>query len=339
MNRIELSTRTDATVSLVDDFLPDGAPVSVVIVKQRFGVFDGAALPVPGAEILLVDTPWDAERPGSPKLPSDLALLKPSTDVIVCAEAVARGAAEVTTLDAHVSVGDVARTLRVHGPRVWYESLGVMQLTPPERFTRVPLKWELAWGGRDADPATGRTAEDPRNPYGRGVCVDPARLRHQPGPQIELPELPITSHLAAVEPVGVAASSPLMLHRRRLAGTMDARWQRERMPLRPNDFDLRFHQCAAPGMVSPAPLVGGERVRMVNLSPGGPMEFSLPRRSFAVWGRTDAARVEYRCALDTVVLLPGEGALEMVWRTRVPIPPGSAPRLRAVQVYEREVRA
>lgn len=337
MSRVVLSARTDAAVELVDDFLPDGAPVIVVVIKQRF-VVDGRGMgAVPGAEVRRVDVPWDDAAPGSPRLPTDLALFKPSTDVIVSGEAVARDESPVTSLDVFMEVGPVARALRVTGTRVWYESLGVMQLTPPERFTRVPLSWELAWGGSDRDEGSGRFVEDPRNPYGRGVALDPRRLRHRPGPQIEDPAAPITTHHAGVAPVGVAATTALMAHRRRLAGTMDARWEREQMPLRPRDFDMRFFQCAAPGMVTPEPLVGGERVRLHNLSPHGPMEFELPRMSFAVWGRTEVARTEYRTTLDTVLLLPGERAAELVWRTRVPIPPGGSPRLRSVQVYEREV--
>lgn len=337
MSRIELSARTGATVSLMEDFLPDGAPVAVVVIKQRY-VVEGRALgAVPGAEIRRVDMPWDEDAPGSPRLPSDVALAKPGTDVVVSGYAVARDEAPTASLDVFVEVGPVARALRVTGTRVWYESLGAMRLTPPEPFTRVPLSWELAWGGRESDPVSGRYAEDARNPYGRGVHIDPRSLKHRPGPQIEDPADPVLDARTGATPAGVAATTPLMRHRRAYAGTMDARWERERMPLRPSDFDLRFYQCAAPGLATEAPLVGGERVRMMNLSPDGPMEFELPRTSFAVWGRADAGRVAYRAPMDTVLLLPTERAVEVVWRARVPIPPGALGRLRAVQVVEREV--
>jgi len=70
----------------------------------------------------------------------------------------------------------------------------------------------------------------------------------------------------------------------------------------------------------------------------GPVAFELPRVSFAVWSRTDTVRSEHRPALDTVILHPSEWLFELVWRARVATP--SAPdRLRAVQVYEREVIA
>lgn len=340
MNRIELQTRTDAAVTLVDDFLPEGDPVSVVIVKQQYYLHRGVAEPVPGASVAWVDTPWpdDAEGAGSPMLPSDLALHKPSTDVVVSAEAMSPAGEMVRTLDVLVSVGPVSRALRVTGPRVWYEAFGVMAPTPPEPFTRLPLRWEHAWGGCDTDAATGRFAEDARNPYGRGVCLEARRLVHTPAPRIEDPAAPVLHHVGPNAPVGVSATTPRMAHRRALVGTMDDRWQRTRMPLRPTDFDLRFFQCAAPGLVTPSPLVGGEAVRLVGLSADGPMAFALPRASFAVWGITDARRTEYRVSLDTVILQPNTRTLALVWRTRVPIPPGSAPRLRAVQVYAREVR-
>ena len=156
---IELSTRTEALVRLVDDLLPDGAPVKVVVIKQRYQVVAGVAEPVPGAALRLVDEPWEPGTAGSPKLPSDLALCKLGTDVIVSGEAMARDGAAVTELDVFVSVGPVSRSLRVTGTRVWYDAFGGMALTPPEPFTALPLRWELAWGGTDHDEAEQACAE------------------------------------------------------------------------------------------------------------------------------------------------------------------------------------
>lgn len=334
---IELSTRTGALVRLVDDLLPDGAPVKVLVIKQRYLIVAGVAEPVPGAELRLVDEPWEPGTTGSPKLPSDLALCKLGTDVIVSGEAMARDGASVTSLDVFVAAGPVSRALRVTGTRVWYESFGGMQLTPPEPFTAVPLRWELAWGGTDHDEATGRLAEDPRNPYGRGATLSADRLRHRPGPQIEDPAAPIVVHDTALVPVGIAATTARMAHRRSFAGTLDDDWQRTRMPLRPRDFDLRYFHAAAPGLTTERPLRGDERVQVVNMSRQGALDFALPRASFGVQARTDLGRTAYRADLDTVLLLPNESALELVWRSRIPLSPGNGPRLRAVQVFEREV--
>lgn len=334
--RPELSTRTTATVELIEDFAPDGTPTFVVVMKQRYGVSaQGVVWPLPGAEILKVDVPWDPDAAlSSVRFPSDLAYEKRATDVMVVGEAVARDEAPSRSLDVVVSVGELSHVVTVTGTRVWYEGAVGLALTPPEPFTRVPLRWELAWGG--SDPISGRV--DPRNPYGRGVAADSRALVHQPGPQIEDPRSPIHSASAHNLPAGVAPVSPASSWRLAFAGTMDGRWQRERMPLRPLDFDPRFFQQSAPGLTNEGHLHGGERVRLGNLSVTGPIEFDLPRASFAVFSRTDNTRAEHRAALDTVLLRPTEGLCELTWRARVAVPP-RPDRLRAVQVYEREVIA
>jgi hypothetical protein len=331
----EINRRTDATVQAVLEFGPDGAPLVVVIIKQRYEI---AAMHLfaarPGAEIAVVDEPWDDAAPlSSVKAPSDLGLYKPGTDVVVIGEAVSRDEAPVPWLDVLVSVGPVAQALRVSGTRVWYRGAGGVVPTPPEPMVRVPLRWELSWGGADDDPP--RHAADARNPVGRGVAVAPERLIHRPAPQIEDPARPIGDHRGPYVPVNVGAVAAWSSWRSRHAGTMDDAWQRERMPLRPRDFDLRHHQVAAPGLVTPEHLVGGEAVRLHNLCVTGPLAFELPRVSFGVWGVTDERETAYRVALDTVVIRPGERLLDLTWRTNIPLP-RPARGLRSIRVVEKE---
>lgn len=333
----EVNRRTTATVEPVVEFGPDGAPLVVVIIKQRYEI--GPSHPprsVAGATVARVDEPWDEDAPlSSVKTPGDLGLYKPGTDVVVIGEAVSRDEQPVRSLDVLVEVGPVSKALRVTGTRVWYRGAFDVVLTEPEPMTRVPLRWELAYGGTDDDPP--RHATDSRNPVGRGVAVSPERLIHQPGPQIEDPADLIEGHASRPVPAGVGAVAAHSSWRSRYAGTMDDAWQRERMPLRPLDFDLRHHQVAAPGLVTPEHLRGGEPVRLLNLTPYGPLAFALPSVSFGVWGVTDERETAYRVALDTVVIRPGDGLLDLTWRTNIPLP-RPARGLRSIRVVEKERR-
>jgi hypothetical protein len=313
-----LSRSTAATVELLPGLASDGGALWVTVVKQRFEIGErGALRRVPGAAVLPADVPWDPDDPASsPRLPSDACAGKPGTDVVVAGSAVAPDGARVRELDVRVRVGALERTLHVTGPRVWYRGVSGLALTPPEPFEEVPLRWEYAWGGSDlADPK--RAVVERRNPVGRGVAADPQRLVHAPGPQIEDARERIGRHPGRATPAGVAAVPPHWEPRLGFAGTMDERWQKERMPLPPEDFDARHHLAAAPGLSSPVALRGGEDVQLVNVSRRGPLQFRLPRLSFGVAAVGRRERVDHRPALDTVALLPGESALELTWRASV----------------------
>src|SRR5262245_56087170 len=135
-----LRNGTSAAVQVVPYFAQNGAPVAVVLIKEMFFV-DGQqeVARVGDAEIRLVDEPWEPDKPetSSTKLPSDLCLGKPSTDVVVIGSAMAPNGARQRTLDVFVRVGPIEKTLRVHGTRVWYQGARGLALSPPEPFDAV----------------------------------------------------------------------------------------------------------------------------------------------------------------------------------------------------------
>jgi len=333
---IELKKGTNADVKIVPQYALDGTMVAVVMIKAAFHVNLARGVVRAGdAEVRLVDEPWDEKAPetSSIRLPSDLVLMKPSTDVVVAAHAMAEGGAEARSLDVLVRVGPVERALRVHGLRVWYRGTVGLALTPPQPFTSVPLRWELTWGGSDlSDPQ--RPLEEPRNPVGRGVVRQVQDLIDKAGPQIDDPSSPAGSRQPV--PAGVGPLGRHWAPRRQYVGTYDEKWMRTRMPLPPLDFDPRFNQMAPPELITPAPLRGGELVQLLNLNAAGAMQFTLPRLAFFVGARTDDEMVEARPVMDTLLLLPNERRFEMTWRACVPLPKRNT-KLRYVQVHEKTI--
>jgi hypothetical protein len=336
MSLPELNTRTPATVQLLPQFGLDGAPCIVVVIKQRFSVVRiGHVRREAGAQVRLVDELWEPEaEQSSIRRPSDGGLRKPSTDVVVSGSALAVDRAPMKELDVWVRVGPVSKRLKVFGTRVWFPGVVGLSLTPPQPFQEVPLRWEYAYGGMDTSNPK-RLAHEPRNPLGRGVAADPDTLKHKPAPQVEDPTDLITSARSRPAPAGVGALGPGFEPRARHAGTYDDRWQKERMPLPPLDFDARFLNVAAPGLICPAYLSGGEPVELVGLCEDGPLQFELPRLVFGVVALMARGQVEHRPVLDTVLLEPNERAFELTWRSVIPVP-RRARELSAINVFEKE---
>jgi hypothetical protein len=334
-----LAKNTPATVDLVPSLGMDGAMVIVVIIKQLFYIDRRDQVTrKDGAKLRFIDEPWDEDdaEKSSVKLPSDLCIRKPSTDVILAGEAMGTYKPKVKQLDVLVQVGPVKKVLTVFGFRVWFKGVGGLSLTPPEPFETLPLKWEYAYGGfDDSDEAKG-PLEEPRNPVGCGVARNAASLIHKPGPRIEDPRDLIASERTRPAPAGVGALGRHWEPRRKYVGTVDEAWVKERMPLLPTDFDERYNQLATPELITPEYLRGGELVQLVNVSEDGPMKFELPRLAFYVGARLENETREYRTALDTVLLQPQARTVELTWRTAIPVP-NPARKLRAIHVHEKEI--
>jgi hypothetical protein len=116
--------------------------------------------------------------------------------------------------------------------------------------------------------------------------------------------------------------------RRRYRGTFDEAWERTRAPLLPEDMDPRFWNGAE--LTSPRPLVGGEPIALIHLTPSGHLEMALPR--VGLRARVDDREV--RPALDLVVLEPDEDRLALTFRLSIDVTgrlDGRMPKVRLVE--------
>lgn len=305
----------------------DGGDLLLVIVRATYTYDARGSVEVASeqAPVELADQ-YNGE-PGTSSLrsASDFSIGKPATDVSVTGHAYPpRSGAAVA--DVGVRVGAVQRVLRVFGERFWHRTTGVPRISSPAPFERMPLVYERAFGGADTSPADPRhhEAED-RNPVGVGFRAkrDERPAADVPLPNLEDPMALISSPSDRPAPTALGPVPPAWEPRRRFAGTYDDVWRSTRCPLLPFDFDARFFNAAAPGLVASGFLRGDEPVAMTGLSPAGHVRFTLPGvrpRGVAV-SRSDGER-QLPLPLGTVAIDADAGCLTLVWSGSLSVPRG-----------------
>lgn len=297
----------NATPFTADKFvLPDkeGQEVVLIVVSATFQEREGGG----GLELAEEQDPLEVAdlHHGSPHLASvrresDLALEKPSVDVLVSGQAHAPHGRVATSVRVRLDLGDVHKELLVSGDRFWRRALGAPN---PEPFLRMPIVYERAFGGvhaEDGDPA--KMELESRNWAGVGFrganCHDKVILTQLPN--IEYPKDRQSSRSDRPRPAGLGVVSRAWQPRIGFAGTYDADWLAKQWPLLPADFDARHYQ-AAPADQQSRTLRGGEIAVLENLTPEGRWSFRLPELDIAVRLLFDD-RVESRpLHMDTVLI-------------------------------------
>ena len=114
----------------------DARPLLVVTVKATFQFEDGngeLALAPEQAPVVLAGEYWGPPEESSYKYEPEATRLKLATDVALVGHAHGRGATDVI---AGLQVGPVRKVLRVVGDRVWFKSMGSVNL-PTQRTGRI----------------------------------------------------------------------------------------------------------------------------------------------------------------------------------------------------------
>jgi hypothetical protein len=290
------------------------------------------------ANVVLADEMNGADpATSSIRRPSDVFEHKPGTDVILVGHAHAPAGRSVSHVDVSLRVGPVAKTVRAHGLRVWQASAFGGVAPGPARALRepVPLVYELAWGGLDlGDPE--RPVGEWRNMVGRGVARDWRALVGQPAAQLEDPERPLRGGRDGV-PWCFGALHRHWRPRVEFAGTYDEAWQRDKMPLLPDDFDDRFHVTVPHDQWSPTPLRGDEPIEVLGATPEGAWRFSLPRLAPGFSSRFRGRARDHRTHLDTILIDADRRRVELTWRAAIPIPK-KYEEIERIEITEKTIR-
>lgn len=296
----------------------DGTEIWLVAVKATFDIQPDGTLQVSKTQPPVLRAPEYAGEPGksSIKYESDLVLTKKTTDIIVVGHACAPAGQAVTELDVGLRVGPVQKVLRVFGDRYW----GAFGATSPEPFDRMPLVYERAYGGRDLQSDAPDKDWEWRNPVGTGFAVSGAHATGLRLPNIEQPADLIGSWRDRPAPAGFGVIASDWQPRAGLAGTYDEHWMKTRQPLLAEDLDDRYFQSAPVDQQAPEFLRGGEPVVLLNMTPGGPLRFFLPKVYLGFETRFyDGGReVHKQRRLHTVILEPDVMRVSVVWHSALP---------------------
>src|SRR5262249_445204 len=141
--------------------------------------------------------------------------------------------ARATEVWVRLRAGALDKTARVVGDRYWIKTLGLVSMTTPEPFERIPLIYERTFRGWDRrNSSEDKHSFDPRNPVGTGFRSKEGKFEDGVHlPNIEDPQSPIQNYLDMPSPTGFGFTSPNWQPRAGLAGTRDDQWMNQRMPL------------------------------------------------------------------------------------------------------------
>lgn len=243
---------------------------------------------------------------------TDLGPLKPATDVWVAGHACAPRDKPVSELPISLRFGPVRKDLLVRGENVFQPSIRGRTTTPPRPFVRMAVVYERAFGG------TGSSASDPRhhriyakNPIGVGFSAS----AHAAGPNIVYPGQDPTRS----GPAGFGAIASHWSPRAELAGTYDAKWEQDRRPLLPADYDEHFVLCSPADQRVHGYLSPGTRVELVHMTPDEPMHFEIPALRLVFRTYFGSRTREHPGVLASVMLEPDERRVRLVWQTSLPV--------------------
>jgi hypothetical protein len=305
---------------------PDGEKTAFLFIRGLFG-FDGQLRPGDFQENpKQEDEFWEDPVTSSLKIPSDITLEKPGTDVLLVGDARVPEGKEGPAMLVRLRVGALEKNIAVFGDRVWEKSrFGFLRISKPLPIDScVPLRWERAYGGTDKigdDDSTFQ--QDERNPLGVGF-IHPKQKRSaivgRPLPNLENPFALIQDWDVPAVPVGCGAISPRWKPRCDDAGTYDEAWKKGRAPVLPTDFDPRFFCVAPADQVIAGGLQGGEPVEVTGVTADGkPLLFTIPVCPPQVVFRFADTEHPIRPAkLETVFIQPDEGQFSCTWAIAQP---------------------
>ena len=297
----------------------DGNKLWIVVVKATFDVLDHGKTRLAEKQLPVFLMPEYLGDVGQSSLVYDADLLgvKTKTDVLVRGSAWAPKGKSARSVDVEIKVGEIQKSLRVFGDRVWDTRLirGVT-LSEPKPFETIPIEFERAYGGWDSMSSNPHRAQAGCSQSRwnrvcdacRTLCWD-ARAEHR------IPESPDQFGTDRPQPAGFGAVACELAPRRELAGTYDGQWRMNRFPLWAEDFNPRYNNCAPEDQQAREFFRGGEAVELLNLSPAGQLSFRLPRVYPHFRTRFGREIVEHRARLVTVILEPDVSRVVMAWQT------------------------
>lgn len=300
---------------------PECVETVYTIIKATFTLGETIALAEEQLPVLVRDEFNGAPLESSLLAPSDVALAKPGTDVLLVGTAGSADGKPVRQMDVSLRVGALHKVVRVFGDRFWKSTMLGHKASEPEPYDAMPLVWERAFGGtvNTGDKANPLFQTEDRNPIGIGFhpTGETERIERSRLPNLEDPQQLISKPTDRPTPACFGPVCPHWEPRRSYAGTYDEPWQKTRAPHLPEDFDVRFFHTAPADQVVDGYLDGDEIVEVEGTLPNGHLSFRLPRLEMTVGYLIGQTSHTEQTQLDTVIIDTDEQRLQMVWRSSI----------------------
>ncbi|MCI0694172.1 DUF2169 domain-containing protein [candidate division KSB1 bacterium] len=333
---------------------PKRQPTLTIIIKGTFAVPQRSKMQAVQAETQLplaaTDEYYNGNVTGSTKIESDLVPFKPRADIVLVGKAHAPGKRPVTAMDVVLRVGNVSKTIRVFGDRMWSFASKLFFIPvisdPPQPFIEMPLVYERAYGG--IDHKAGKWCKE--NLIGRGFIGKKSKdsIHEKLLPNLEDPNQLIESWDSQPRPVGFGFCGRGWQPRAGYIGPIDDKHPPDAATDLPTDFRFDFYNGAHPDLQAPGYLRGDEDVEMRHLSRQGHLLFRLPglrpvitvsRLKNSPSANKQPATEELplreekiEAPLDTLVFLPDEGIFYQVWRGLCPLSELSVEEISAIKI-------
>ena len=313
----ELKNLTPFAVGLGVCLDRDGRDVAVAVLKATWHVGTTGVLEVAPPDgqqpVRLADEHHGDPGATSVRYASDLVPTRSGTDVAVNGHAYGRGR---PSIEVGFRVGALEKRILAHGPRVWLGGVGA-GIAGPVGFDRVPVRYELAYGGA-AELSGQGPVPYPENPVGVGYA-SPLPDR-SPLPHLEYPDSPFRNERSRPRAAGLGFVPPGWAQRTAFAGTFDEAWKKSRRPLLPADLDERFYNAVPQDQVLRPGLAGGERLVLWNLHPrADQLVLLLPRLEVRITFQVRDREEAVAAVADSLLVEPDRERLAIAYRASLPL--------------------
>ena len=298
----------------------------VVVVKGTFLIprHESEEAMLAPEQVPLVTADVFTGEPGlsAPLYETDYAPRKLRCDVLLNGSAYAPGGKPVERVTVTLRVGSLVKSFDVVGKRTWQGGLLGLSASATEKFTVMPISYDMAFGGVDktvADEAKQKCYLPNHVGVGYHDNLNAQAIVGQPLPNTEETGKPVNNPKGNYKPMAFGSLGRQLPERAKWAGTYDQKWLDETFPFLPKDFDERYFQ-AAPSDQQTDSLNSGEEVELINLTPRGRTVFRLPTTEMPVmYFPWSGPRQEQPSILDTLIIEPDLGRFQLVWRTSRPL--------------------
>jgi hypothetical protein len=306
---------------------PDGRELLVVVVKGTFTIpqspADTAELAPQQSDLVMADEFTGEPGLSAPKYESDFAPFKPRCDVLLNGSAHAPGGEPAKRVKVGLRVGTMQKMFSVVGNRFWRKWLFFIWRTSPERFVKMPISYDNAFGGVDkSNPNEKKHRYYLTNHAGKGFHWNLKKkfINHKPLPNTERIGKQVRwPRSKRHRPMAFGSVARGWQPRPKFGGTYDKNWLDNIFPFLPPDFDYRYNQ-AAPADQQIDHLRGGEEVEMLNLTPQGKTYFRVPHIEMPVtFYLKNGDEKEVMAINDTFIIEPDLNRFILVWRTALPL--------------------